>query len=64
MEDVTKWATPSAWYQAAPANFYAKFFHDHSISGLAYGFPYDDVSAQSSTIMAPKPEYMVLTIGF
>ncbi|MBV8466444.1 MAG: discoidin domain-containing protein, partial [Burkholderiales bacterium] len=64
MEDVTKWSTPSAWYQAAPANYYAKFFHDHSVSGLAYGFPYDDVSAQSSTIMAPKPEYMVLTIGF
>jgi hypothetical protein len=64
MEDVTKWNMPSSWYQTAPANYYAKFFHDHSISGLAYGFPYDDVNAQSSTIMAPKPEYMVLGIGF
>ncbi|MFC0401984.1 discoidin domain-containing protein [Paraburkholderia rhizosphaerae] len=64
MEDVTKWATPDAWYAASPSNEYARFFHDHGISGLAYGFAYDDVSDASSTVVAAQPEHMVLGIGF
>ncbi|GAB7129168.1 hypothetical protein JCM19000A_36760 [Silvimonas sp. JCM 19000] len=64
MQDSSKWATPSAWYSAAPANFYAKFWHSHSVGGLAYGFAYDDVSDQSSTIMSPTPEHMVFGIGW
>ena len=64
MLDSSKWATPSAWYAAAPANAYAKFWHDHSVGGLAYGFAYDDVSDQSSTIMAVNPEHAVFTIGW
>lgn len=38
-----KWSDSSAFYQSGPANYYAKFFHDHSVDGLAYGFCYDDV---------------------
>ena len=64
MQDSSKWTTPSAWYQAAPANYYAKFWHAHSVGGLAYGFAYDDVSDQSSTIMSPSPEHMVFGIGY
>ena len=64
MNDPTKWATPSAWYSASPANWYAKFWHDHSVGGLAYGFAYDDVGDQSATIMAPTPEHMVFGIGW
>jgi len=64
MNDVTKWSTPSAFYQAAPANYYAKFWHDHSVGGIAYGFAYDDVSDQSSTIMATQPEHMVFGLGW
>ncbi|WP_341679256.1 beta-1,3-glucanase family protein [Niveibacterium sp. SC-1] len=64
MTDVTKWSTPSAWYLAAPANYYAKFWHDHSVGGIAYGFAYDDVSDQSSTIMATQPEHMVFGLGW
>jgi hypothetical protein len=64
MEDVSKWTTPSAWYAAAPSNEYARFWHDHGVSGLAYGFAYDDVSDQSSSIVAPQPEHMVLGIGW
>ncbi|GGP27911.1 hypothetical protein GCM10010971_37300 [Silvimonas amylolytica] len=62
MEDVTKWSTPSAWYQSAPANYYAQFWHNHSVGGLAYGFAYDDVSNQSSTIMSPTPEHAAFGI--
>lgn len=64
MQDVSLWATPAAWYAAAPANFYADFWHRHSIGGLAYGFAYDDVSEQSSTITTGQPEHMVFTIGW
>jgi len=63
MHDGSLWAAPSsAWYASAPANYYAKFWHDHSEGGLAYGFCYDDVADQSSTIMETAPEHMVFTI--
>jgi len=62
MNNGALWATPSAWYTAAPANYYAKFWHDHSVDGLAYGFCYDDVADQSSTVMATAPEHMVFGI--
>lgn len=62
--DATSWAQPAAFYSAAPANAYAKFFHVHSVGGKAYGFAYDDVSDQSSTIQSPTPEHMVLGIGW
>lgn len=64
MHDVAIWRTPSAWYAAAPANFYAAFWHRHSIDALAYGFAYDDVAEQSSTITTPAPEHMTFTIGW
>ena len=64
MNDATQWATPGSWYSASPANWYAKFWHDHSVGGLAYGFAYDDVSNQSSTIQAGTPEHAVFGIGF
>jgi hypothetical protein len=64
MEDVSKWPTPTAWWGTSPTNEYARFFHDHSVSGLAYGFAYDDVSNGSSSIVAPQPEYIKLGIGW
>ena len=33
---------PANFYQAAPANYYAQFWHENAINGLQYGFPYDD----------------------
>jgi hypothetical protein len=64
MMNVATWATPTAWYSAAPANYYAQFWHKHSVGGLAYGFAYDDVSNQSSTINTPQPEHMAFGIGW
>jgi hypothetical protein len=64
MEDVSKWPTPTAWWSASPTNEYARFFHDHSVSGLAYGFAYDDVSNGSSSIVMPNPEYINFTITY
>ena len=64
MQDPSTWSTPSAWYLSAPANFYAQFWHRHSVGGLAYGFAYDDVSGQSSTITTNMPEHMAFGIGW
>ena len=59
-----EWTIPSDYYGAAPANYYAAFWHRHSINGLSYGFPYDDVNSQSSTITTGQPEHMAFGIGW
>ena len=58
------WANASAYYQASPANFYSQFWHQHSVSGLAYGFSYDDNNNQSTTITTQQPEHMAFGIGW
>jgi beta-galactosidase len=58
------WTNASAYYGAAPANFYSQFWHKHSIGGLAYGFSYDDNNNQSTTITTPQPEHMAFGIGW
>ena len=54
----------STFYQAAPANYYAQFWHAHGIDAKAYGFPYDDVGGNSSDIGCNNPTYMVVAIGW
>jgi hypothetical protein len=58
------WASSANFYQAAPANYYAKFWHDNAINGKAYGFPYDDVGGYSSYISHMNPQYMLVAIGW
>ena len=58
------WANPSTFYSGPPANYYAKFWHDHGISGKAYGFPYDDVGSYSTYISRANPQYMIVAIGW
>jgi hypothetical protein len=60
----SQWSTPSLYYQAAPANYYAKFWHDNAINGLAYGFPYDDYAGQSSFISHASPQWLEVAVGF
>ncbi len=55
---------PANFYQAAPANYYAQFWHQNAINGLAYGFPYDDVDGQSSDISVSNPQYLVVAVGW
>lgn len=62
--DVNTWATPLAYYTTSPANYYTAFWHRHSVNGLAYGFPYDDVNGQSSTITTGQPEHVAFGIGW
>ena len=62
--DPSQYSNPAAYYQAAPANYYAKFWHDNAINGLAYGFPYDDYAGQSSFISHGSPQWLDVAVGF
>jgi hypothetical protein len=59
-----QWGDPTQYYRAAPANYYAKFWHDHAINRLAYGFPYDDVAGQSSFISHGGPQWLLVAVGW
>jgi hypothetical protein len=62
--DNNLWHDPSTFYSAAPANYYARFWHEHALDGKAYGFPYDDVGGYSSYISHANPQYMLVAIGW
>jgi hypothetical protein len=55
---------PTQYYKSAPANYYAKFWHDNAVNSLAYGFPYDDFASQSSYISHANPQYLQVAIGW
>jgi hypothetical protein len=57
-------SVPANFYLAAPANYYAQFWHQNAINGLQYGFPYDDDAGQSSDISVTNPQYMVVAVGW
>lgn len=63
-ETPANWTKPSEYYKADPANFYAKFWHDNSLGGFAYGFCYDDVADQSTLIQTHSARGMVIGIGW
>ena len=54
---------PSSFYQAAPANMYARFWHERAIDNLQYGFPYDDDDSQSSDVGCVEPKSLVIAVG-
>lgn len=58
------WASPALYYGSAPCNYYAEFWHKHSLDGYAYGFCYDDVADQSPLIETHEPRGLVIGIGF
>ncbi|MGI4835130.1 MAG: beta-1,3-glucanase family protein [Janthinobacterium lividum] len=55
----------SRFYQTAPMNYYARFWHlpGISVDNLSYGFAYDDVADQSSTLQTPQPTKVLATWG-
>ncbi|SEN62632.1 discoidin domain-containing protein [Actinacidiphila rubida] len=55
---------PSKFYSGDPANWYAKFWHDHAINNLAYGFPYDDVAGQAAYTSMQNPQWMEVAVGW
>jgi len=63
VEDPAHWYTPSYFY-ANPSNSYSKFWHDHSVNALSYGFAYDDVGGFSSSLHTEKPTIATVTVGW
>ena len=63
-ENQADWNNVSKYYQSAPANYYAKFWHDHGIDGLAYGFCYDDVNQQASYLETGDPKGLIVRVGW
>ncbi|MEV0566773.1 beta-1,3-glucanase family protein [Dactylosporangium sp. NPDC050588] len=60
----SQWGDVGRFYQSAPANYYARFWHNHAIGSKAYGFPYDDAADQSSFIALNNPQYMLIAVGW
>jgi hypothetical protein len=63
-ETTAQQQNPANFYQAAPANYYAEFWHQNAINGKQYGFPYDDYAGQSSDISVANPQYAVVAVGW
>jgi hypothetical protein len=58
------WWDGAHFYPAGQAaNYFTKFWHRHSLNGLAYGFSYDDVGGHSPSIYTPSPVAVTFTIG-
>ena len=57
------WTNTSLYYQTSPANYYAQFWHKYGISGLAYGFCYDDVNNQAAYITLSDPKGLIIRVG-
>ena len=64
LADQKLWSDSTTFYTAAPADYYAQFWHAHALGGKAYGFPYDDVGGYSSYISHANPQYMLVAIGW
>lgn len=57
-----KYFKVNEYYKNNINNFYAGFFHRHSILGLAYGFCYDDVNDQSTLLQYDKADALVIDL--
>jgi hypothetical protein len=55
----------ATYFQAAPMNYYARFWHlpGISVDNFSYGFAYDDVNDQSSTLQNNAPTKVLATWG-
>ena len=60
----SSWTNVLLYYQAAPANFYAKFWHENSIDNKCYGFAYDDAEGQAAYDSHAGPQYLIIAIGY
>jgi hypothetical protein len=59
-----EWRKTENFYQQAPANFYAKFFHDWSFQEKAYGFAYDDAEGMAAYTECKSAKYVIIAVGY
>ena len=65
VEQPASWSDASAFYAAGQAaNWYAQFWHAHSVGQRAYGFAYDDVGNFSSSVHTAAPTTVTVTVGW
>ncbi|MDB5766300.1 MAG: hypothetical protein JWQ61_1114 [Collimonas fungivorans] len=65
VEDPAHWSNASYFYpNGQVSNYFSKFWHDHSVNNLAYGFAYDDVWGFSSSLHTAAPTTATVTIGW
>lgn len=62
--DSSNWNDVNHFYWTGPANYYAKFWHDHDVDHLAYGFAYDDVYGRASYLEVGDPKGFILRVGW
>jgi hypothetical protein len=62
--DDNLWKNSTTFYSAAPADYYARVWHERGIDGRAYGFPYDDVGGYSTYVSHANPQYLLVAIGW
>jgi hypothetical protein len=60
----SEWAKAENFYRAAPADYYAKFFHDFGFGGKAYGFAYDDAEGFAAYTACARPKTLIIAVGF
>lgn len=62
---IQDWSDSTKFFREEPYNAYVEFWHraDISWNQSSYGFCYDDVFDYSSTINAPSPTNVTVTIG-
>ncbi|WP_050062120.1 malectin domain-containing carbohydrate-binding protein [Silvibacterium bohemicum] len=58
------WGNPSAFYQTAPASYYAQFLHANAINAQQYAFPYDDAGGYSADVSCTNPKTLLVAIGW
>ena len=58
----SKWNKPTEYYKNSINNYYAGFFHEHSVLGFAYGFCYDDVNDQSTLLQYGNADALVIDL--
>jgi hypothetical protein len=56
------WRDPAAYYRQEPSNHYARFWHEHGLGHRAYGFAYDDVADQSSSLATGDPQEIRISV--
>lgn len=61
----SQWHNSANFFAAGErANYFTKFWHDHALNGLTYGFSYDDVGGYSPSIYTPSPTTISVSVGW
>lgn len=61
----SQWHNSANFFPAGErANYFTKFWHDHALNGLTYGFSYDDVGGYSPSIYTPSPTVVSVSVGW